>query len=398
MDQLFEHSLRPEECLLRELKNDKHIVFSIPKEDADTETRLALTPEAVSILVDEGHEVLVESGAGAGMNYSDMRYAENGATIVDNAEDAFSADIILKIAPPTPEEVALMNDHATLFSMLQLSLFDVKSILLMRKKKINAIAYELIKDNQRNFPVATAISEIEGMAAISIASQYMSNDNGGKGLLLGGIAGVSATEVLIIGAGIAGATAARTAMALGAQVKVFDHDINKLRKLQQTLGQHLFTSVLHPQVLIKAFKSADTVIGALRYINGSERFLVSENLVETMKKGSVIIDLSIDQGGCFETSECRPISAPVYEKCGVIHYCVPNLSSRVGRTASMALSDIFAPMMLHIARSGGIKNAISQEAGIRNGMYLYNGILVNRLIGQHFNISANDIGLLLGNF
>lgn len=390
--------LQPEECLLHEIKNNKHLVFGIPKENQEIETRLPLTPEAVSILVEEGHEVLLETGAGLGMNYTDMRYSEAGATVVETAEDAFSADIVFKIAPPTPEEVALMNDRSAIFSMLQLSLFSKESIQLMMKKKIMAVSYELIKDEQRNFPVMSSISEIEGSTAISIAAQYMSNENGGKGLLLGGIAGVSATEVLILGAGIAGSAAARTAMALGAQVKIFDHDINKLRKLQQQLGQHVFTSVIHPRVLFKALAGADAVIGTLRYINGSERFMVSEDLVRTMKKGSVIIDLSVDQGGCFETSECRNINNPAYERCGVIHYCVPNISSRVGRTASMALSNIFTPMALKIAAAGNVRLTASEDSGFRNGVYLYNGILVNKLIGNHFNLPSNDIGLLMAGF
>jgi alanine dehydrogenase len=400
MESLFGNkgNLQPEECLLHEIKNNKKLVFGIPKENQAIETRLPLTPEAVAILTEEGHEVLLESGAGLGMNYTDIRYAEAGATIVETAEDAFSADIIFKIAPPTTEEVALMNDRAAVFSMLQLSHFSKESIQRMMQKKIMAVSYELIKDEQRNFPVMSSISEIEGSTAIHIAAQYMSNENGGKGLLLGGIAGVSATEVLILGAGIAGYSAARSALALGAQVKVFDHDINKLRKLQQQLGQHVFTSVIHPRVLFKAFSHADAIIGTLRYINGSERFMVSEDLVRTMKKGAVIIDLSVDQGGCFETSECRNLNNPAYEKCGVIHYCVPNISSRVGRTASMALSNIFAPMALRIASSGSVRHIASEDSGFRNGVYLYNGILVNRLIGNHFDLPSNDIGLLIAGF
>ena len=400
MEKLFagKEGLQPQECLLREIKNNKKIVFGIPKENQSIETRLALTPEAVAIIVEEGHEVLLETGAGLGMNYTDVRYAESGATIVDTAEDAFSADIILKISPPTPQEVAMMNDRSTIFSMLQLSLLSRDSIIKMMQKKINAVAYELLKDEQRKFPVVSSISEIEGMTAVSIAAQYMSNENGGKGLLLGGIAGVSSAEVMILGAGIAGASAARTALALGAQVKIFDHDINKLRKLHQQLGQHIFTSVIHPRVLVKALGTADVVISTLKYINGSERFMVSEDLVRTMKKGAVIVDLSVDQGGSFETSECRTLSDPVYERSGVIHYCVPNISSRVGRTASMALSNIFAPMALRIASMGGVRNIASEDYGFRNGLYLYNGILVNRLIGNHFNLPANDIGLLMAGF
>ncbi len=391
----LQENVFPQECLLHTAKSNKRLTFGLPSENRRMETRLALTPEAVALLAEEGHEVFVETGAGLGMGYTDLHYSEAGATIVDMSKDVFSADIVLKIAPPTPEEVVLMNNRSSLLSMLELSLFSKESIEMMMRKKITAIANELIRDEQRNFPVVSSISEIEGMTAISIASQYMSNDNGGKGLLLGGIAGISSTQVVILGAGIAGAVAARTAMALGAQVKIFDHDINKLRKLQQRLGAHVFTSVIHPKVLFKALASADAVIGTLRYINGSERFMVSEDLVRTMKKGAVIIDLSVDQGGCFETSECRTLADPAYERCGVLHYCVPNLSSRVGRTASMALSNILAPLLLKIAANGGVRATANSDYGFRNGMYLYNGILVNRLVGQHFELSFNDIGLLM---
>ncbi len=391
-------NLQPSERLLREISNSKRLLFGIPKENQTLETRLALTPEAVSLLVEEGHEVLIETGAGLGMNYTDLRYSECGATIVQNATDVLAADIVLKISPPTPSEITLLRDKATIFSMLQLSLFSADSMKLMMQKKITAFAYELIKDEQRNFPVVSSMSEIDGVTAISIAAQLMSNENGGKGLLLGGIAGVSPTEVLILGAGIAGSTAARTALALGAQVKIFDHDINKLRKLQQRFGQHVFTSVIHPSVLFKALASADAVIGTLKYINGSERFMVSEDLVRTMKHGAVIVDLSVDQGGCFETSKCRNLSDPTYEVHGVTHYCVPNLSSRVGRTASIALSNIFVPLMLKIGESGNIVTAVGQNSGLRNGAYLYKGILTNRLIGSHFNLPANDIGLFMTGF
>jgi alanine dehydrogenase len=291
-----------------------------------------------------------------------------------------------------------MQNNSSIFSMLQLSHLSAESIQLMRKKKMNAIAYELIRDEQKTFPVVSSISEIEGSTAIGVAAELMSNERGGKGLLLGGVAGISPTEVLILGAGITSTVAARTALALGAQVKIFDHDISKLRKIQHYLGQQVFTSVIHPAVLFKALSSADAVIGNLRYINGSERFMVSEELVKTMKNRAVIIDLSIDQGGCFETSRCRTLKNPVYEKHGVIHYCVPNISARVARTTSMALSNIFAPMLLKISHSGSVSSAIAESSGFRNGAYLYEGILVNRLIGDYYGINSNDISLLLAGF
>jgi len=393
-----QRSLFPEECLLREIARQPRLSIGIPKENIDVETRLALTPEGVAIVTEEGHSVYVQRGAGDGMSYSDLQFSEAGAFLVDDASEVFSADIVLKIAPPTIQELNMMQDRSAILSMLQLTNLSADCIKLMIKKKMTAIAYELIKDEQKNFPVVNSISEIEGNTAIAVAAELMSNERGGKGLLLGGVAGITPTEVIILGAGITGSVAARTALALGAQVKIFDHDINKLRKIQHYLGQQVFTSVIQPNVIFRALSSADAVIGNLRYINGSERFMVSEALVKTMKSGAIIIDMSVDQGGCFETSECRTLKNPVYEKHGVIHYCVPNISARVARTTSMALSNIFAPIILKIGNSGGIKPAINESAGFRNGAYIFGGILVNRLIGSYYGISSNDIGLLLAGY
>ena len=393
-----QRTLFPEECLLREISRQPRLSIGIPKENSAVETRLALTPEGVAIVVEEGHSVYVERGSGEPMQYSDLLYSEAGAFMVDSASEVFSADMVLKIAPPTIEELNMMHDRSTIMSMLQLTNLSTDCIKLMMSKKMNAIAYELIKDEQKQFPVVSSISEIEGNTAIAVAAELMSNERGGKGLLLGGVAGISPTEVLILGAGIAGSVAARTAIALGASVKIFDHDINKLRKIQHYLGQQVFTSVIHPAVLFKALSTADAVIGNLRYINGSERFMVSEELVKTMKPGAIIIDMSVDQGGCFETSECRTLQNPVYEKHGIIHYCVPNISARVARTSSMALSNIFAPILLKIGNSGSVDSAINESAGFRHGAYIYGGVLVNRFFGNYYGIASNDIGLLLAGY
>ena len=397
-DQKEHRSLFPEECLLREIARQPRMSIGIPKENAAAETRLALTPEGVAIVTEEGHSVYVQRGAGVPMSYTDLQYSEAGAFLVDDASEVFAADIVLKIAPPTIEELNLMHDRSSVLSMLQLSNLSADSIKLMMKKKLNAIAYELIRDEQKTFPVVSSISEIEGNTAIAVAAELMSNERGGKGLLLGGVAGISPTEVLILGAGITGSVAARTALALGAQVKIFDHDINKLRKIQHYLGQRVFTSVIHPNVLFKALATADAVIGNLRYIYGFERFMISEDLVKTMKPGAIIIDMSVDQGGCFETSECRTLQDPVFEKHGIIHYCVPNISARVARTSSMALSNVFAPILLKIGHSGSVKSAISESSGFRHGAYIYSGVLVNRLIGDYYGIPSNDIGLLLAGY
>ena len=381
-----QHTLFPEECLLREIAHQPRLSIGIPKENADVETRLALTPEGVAIVTEEGHSVFIQRGAGVPMSYSDLQYSEAGAYMVDNASEVFGTDIVLKITPPTIEELNMMHDRSSILSMLQLSNLSAESIKLMMKKKMNAVAFELIKDEQTAFPVVSSISEIEGNTAIAVAAE------------LGGVAGITPTEVLILGAGIAGSVAARTALALGAQVKIFDHDINKLRKIQHHLGQQVFTSVIQPAVLFRALASADAVIGNLRYINNSDRFMISEDLVKTMKPGAVIIDMSVDQGGCFETSECRTLQNPVYERHGVIHYCVPNISARVARTSSMALSNIFAPIMLKVGNSGSVKSAISESSGFRHGAYIFGGVLVNKLIGDYYGIIANDIGLLIAGY
>ena len=388
----------PETLLLREIAGQQKLTIGIPKEETANETRLALTPEGVAIVVEEGHRVIVERGAGVAMNFSDLQYSEAGAEISDSAESIFSADMVMKIAPPLAAEVAMMRKHATIFSMLQISVLSKEAIKQMMQKKLNAVAYELIRDEQKNFPVVSSISEIEGISAISVAAELMGSERGGKGLLLGGVPGIPPSEVVILGASIAGIVAARTAIALGATVKIFDHDIAKLRRVHSSLGHDIFTSVIHPTVLIKALATADVLIGNLRYINGSERFMVSEDLVKTMKKGAIIVDLSVDQDGCFETSECRSLKNPVFEKYGVIHYCVPNISARVARTSSMVLSNIFTPLILNIASAGGVLSFMREDLGFRNGVYLCEGMLVNRLVGAHYNFPSSDIGLLIAGY
>ena len=327
-------------------KVGNRLLIGIPCERKEGEKRLALTPEAVDMLTDRGHRVLVESGAGLGINYSDNHYSEAGAEIVATPAEVYQADIILKILPPLTAEVMMMKPRTTLFSTVQFNTFSHEAFELMMAKRITAVAYELLADDKQRCPVLNVISEIEGTASITIASELLSNTQGGKGILLGGIPGVSPTEVVIIGAGNAGTVATRAAMALGASVKVFDDDINKLRTIQQVLGQGLFTSTFHPNVLQNAFRSADVVIGAMRYINTRHRYIIAEDMIRIMKRGALVIDLRINQGGCFETTCCLCPSDPaVFEQYGVLHYCRQNISNRVARTTSMALSNIFVPML-----------------------------------------------------
>jgi alanine dehydrogenase len=386
--------------LRKELSNARHpMTIGIPKENQKIEKRLVFTPEAVDMIVDAGHEVIFEEGAGGGINYSDAVYSESGAQITNDRKQVFSCDLIFKITPPTLEEVQMMKQRATILSMLQMPDINMDTIKSMIAKQINAVGYELMSPDGVTFPVRNSISEIEGAASISVVSELLSNENGGKGILMGGVPGVSPTEVVIIGAGVAGTVAARAALSLGALVKVFDSNISKLRKLQNDLGNPVFTSVFQPNVLVNTFKSADVVIGAMRYINDPVRHVISEDVVKSMKQGALIIDLRINQGGCFETTCFLPENHPmVFEKHGVLHYCVPNISSRVARTTSMALSNIFTPLIVQIGELGGVAGIATSDGGFRSGFYMYSGKLVNSYVAKSFNLPANDIGLFLSVF
>lgn len=380
-------------------KINHRLLIGIPREQNAEEKRLALTPEAIDMLTDCGHRVLVEKDAGLGINYSDNHFAEAGAEIVDTAEEVYRADIIFKILPPLPQEVALMKPRATVFSMMQLNLFPAEALALMIAKRITAVAYELLEDNHNGLPVLCAVSEIEGSAAIMIASELLSNVHGGKGILMGGIPGVPPTEVVIIGAGTAGTVAARTALSLGALVKVFDENIQKLRQLQRTAGMKVFTSNFHPNVLRNAFLSADVVIGAMRYINTRHRYIIAEDLIRTMKRGSLLIDLRVNHGGCFETTCGLAASDPaIFEQYGVLHYCRPNVSNNVARTTSMALSNLFVPIILSLGEKGAIQTLVKMDLGFRAGVYLYCGKPVNRYVADHFNLPSTDISIYLSAF
>lgn len=389
----------PQELLKELSKVNNRLLIGIPCERVEDERRLALTPEAVDMLTDRGHHVLVETGAGLGINYSDNHYSEAGAEIVATPAEVYQADVILKILPPLAAEVAMMKQRATLFSTVQFNVFSQEAFELMMAKRVTAIAYELLADETQCCPVLNVISEIEGTASISIASELLSNMQGGKGILLGGIPGVSPTEVVIIGAGNAGTVAARAAMALGASVKVFDDDINKLRTIQQVLGQGLFTSTFHPNVLQNAFRSADVVIGAMRYINSRHRYIIAEDMIRTMKRGALVIDLRINQGGCFETTCCLCPSDPaIFEQYGVLHYCKQNISNYVARTTSMALSNIFVPMLFQLGDAGAVQGMVKSDPGFKSGVYMYCGKPVNNYVSNRFGLSSNNIDLYLSAF
>lgn len=387
--------MQPQESML-EVKNKKNKLYiGIPKEVSFQENRIPLTPLSVALLVNNGHDVMLESNAGLAANFTDTNYSEQGAQIVYDTKKVYEADIIIKIAPPTKEEIEMMKPGQLLISALQLSTLKADCLHALMKKKITALCFEHLEDEGGSLTVVRAMSEIVGATSILIAAEYLSNIFEGKGLMLGGITGVPPTEIVILGAGTVGEYAARTAISLGAEVKVFDPSIYKLRRLQNNIGTRVFTSVVQPIVLEKAITTCDVAIGAMRADDGRSPQIVSEATVSKMKPNSVIIDVSIDQGGCFETSEVTNHTHPVFRKYDVIHYCVPNIASRVARTATYALTNIFTPILLDIGEQGSLKNVIWQKAGIRNAVYIYQGHLTNKHMGERFSIPSKDLDLLV---
>jgi alanine dehydrogenase len=392
---LTQTALMPQEEMLEIGRKKGKLFIGIPKEISFQENRVALVPDAVALLVNNGHRIIVETNAGKMANFQDHDYSEAGAQIVYSAEEVYKADIILKVAPPSPQEIEMMQQRQTLISALQLTVQPEDFLKQLIAKRITAVAFDWIQDQDGIYSVIRSMGEIAGGTSILIAAEYLSNVNNGQGAILGGISGISPTEVLILGAGTVGEFATRAALGLGASVKVFDNNIYRLRRLQSDIGTRVFTSVIQPRVLAKHLKTADVVIGAIRAQQGRTPCVVSEEMVSEMKVGSVIIDVSIDQGGCFETSEVTNHTRPVFRKHGVIHYCVPNIASRVSRTASYALSTIFAPILLSIGEEGGVENMLRRDAGVRNGVYLYNGTLTNQVLGEMFKLPYKDINLLM---
>jgi alanine dehydrogenase len=376
-------------------QKDQKLFIGIPKETTSQENRVPLSPSAVEFLVQNGHQIIIESKAGEASHFSDQKFSEAGATIIQSHEEIFNADIILKIEPPTASEIELMKPDQLLISALQLDQMDPINLNRMLLKRINAIAYEFLQDDSGFFPIIRAMSELAGHASILLASEYLNNANIGKGELIGGFTGIPPTQIVIIGAGAVGEYACKAALGLGANVKIFDNELYRLRRLQDNIGSKVFTSTIQPNILAEALRTCDVAIGALRGEQGRSPVVVSEKMVAKMKPNSIIIDVSIDQGGVFETSEITNHKRPIFKKHEVIHYCVPNITARVSRTASYALSNIFTPLLNDISNYGGFHDVIKIAPGFRNGVYLYKGQLVNESLSKKFNMPFKDINLLL---
>ena len=386
--------LIPKEERLEVKLREGSLSIGIPKESHQQEKRISLTPEAVQVLVANGHEITVESGAGLDANLTDQEYSEAGATISYNSKEVFSKPIVLKVSPLTDVEIDLLTPNAFLLSTVQINTQKKSYFEKLSAKKVTAIGFEFIKDSHDQLPVVRLLSEIAGTTSVLLAGELLANTNGGNGVLMGGIAGVRPTEIVILGAGTVGEYASRAALGLGANIRVFDESLSRLRRLQTGLGVRVSTSMLDPKELEKSLMRCDVAIGALRG-NGRTPCVVSEKMVEKMKPGTVIIDLSIDNGGCFETSEITTHTQPVIIKHDVIHYAVPNITSRVARTSSKALSNFFMPYLLTIAKDGGFERVIKNDSGLRSGIYLYHGLLTKKRISDWFDLPFHDINLLI---
>jgi len=394
---LPKNMLLPKEEMLEVKQKGQRIKIGIPSDFPKVEYRVPLTPQAVDLLTSYGHEIYVEANAGESANYSDDEYRNMGAVIVDKKEEVFQCDIIIRVAPFGCDEIDLLRGNQVIFSNMQIQSHSKESVEKLMKKKVTGIAYEYFENEDGYLPFVHQMSQISGITSITIASEYLSNSRNGKGVLFGDVTGITPAELVIIGTSTAAEYAARAALALGIFVKVFDTSVSDLSELEEKLGRRIFTSVFYPKVLKKALVSADAVVGATSF-NTTPKFKVSEEMVKTMKEGTVIIDLNVSQGGCFETSHCTDLNNPTFIKHGVVHYCVPNIPSLVARTASISFSNILIPALLAISDHGGVDNYIKSSKGFRKGAYLYRGILTNSDVGNYFNFPAQDINLLLDAF
>lgn len=388
-------SLYPQEQLLAINKRKNSFFIGLPREISLQENRISLTPDAVALLINNGHEIWVETNAGEGAKFPDRSYSDAGAKIVYSPQEVYKAEVILKIEPPTLEEIEYMHAGQTLISAIQLGQFTTDRLQAIIKKKVTALAYEFIEDKVGGMPIVRAMSEIAGSSVMPIASEYLSTVKHGKGVILGGITGVPPTKVVIIGAGTVAEYAARAALGLGARVQIFDNHLYKLRRIKHLLGQQIYTSTIDTYTLSDTLKTADVVIGALRAEKGRARHVITEEMVSKMKPDSLIIDLSVDQGGCVETSEITTLDSPIFRKYDVIHYCVPNIASRVAHTATTALSNIFTPTILRAAEEGGVEEMIFSHKWFMKGVYTYKGGLTNEYLARKFGLKYKNIELLL---
>jgi len=373
-----------------------NISLGIPKERALDERRVAISPAGVQILAEHGVRVIVETTAGQCCNFSDTEYAEAGALIAPSPEELFhQSNVIVKVLPPLPEELPLFSSGQMLISALHLGTVNRHLMKTLLEKNITALGFEFIETRDGELPIVRTLSEIAGSLAIQTAAKYLETGYGGSGILLGGIAGVPPANVTIIGAGTVGLFAAQDALGLGAQVTVIDKEINRLRRFEAFFNRHLVTAIANEHYISQLAKTSDVMIGALSPKKKIIRPLVSEQVVKTMKPGSVIIDVSIDQGSCFATSRHTSHTNPIYVKHGVTHYCVPNIPSAVAKTASFALTNTLLPFLLKLTEHETISDILWKSHSLRKGTYLFKGYVTKKILAELTDFPYREIDMLL---
>lgn len=364
--------------------------IGVPKEICRNEQRIALTPDAVQALAQAGHHIIIEQGAGAGSFFTDQQFSEAGAEITTDRKKVFGNDLIIKINPPCKEEIEMIRPGAFLISALQINMQEAEYFHMLAAKKVNALAFEFIQDDYGQRSLVKMIGEIAGSTAVLYGAELLSKSNG---LLLGGITGVRPSEVVIIGAGMIGEFAAKAALGLRANVRIFDSSLTKLGRLHSIIPQGVPTSVLDPKELTKAIRRADLVIGALPRLN--QKPIVTEDMVQLMKKGSVIIDLVVDYGKCIETSELTTIEEPYIIKHDVLHCGLPNITSKVSRSTSKAISNFFLSYLLQLDDEGGMENSLMRDINVKKSLYMYKGRHTQQKICDRFGLQFHDINLLI---
>jgi len=390
-----EQRLYPQEAPAKIAKKTNALHIGVPKEATKQEKRVPIKPASVEVLTASGHEIVIQSEAGLLSNFSDQEYSAAGARIAYKSKEVFECSTVLKVAPPSLREIGLMKPGGTLLSTFQVGKQKAAYLEAVNKKKLIAIGYEFIQDKGGGLPLVRAMSEIAGSNVMIIAAEYLSSANNGRGIIAGGITGVPPTKVMILGAGTVAEFTARAAIGHGAEVRVFDDNIYKMQRLKHAIGHEVYTSTFDASLLDKEVREADVIVGAVRMDKGKSKVIITENMVTEMKPGSVIIDVSIDQGGCIETSEITSHDNPVFVKHEITHYCVPNIASRVPQTASLAISNIFTPILQEAGDVGGFDEMIYQKSWLQKGVYAYNGTLTNLDIAKRFNLIYKDLSLFM---
>ncbi len=392
----IERGLLPLERQQAVAERTRGLRIGVPSEAANEERRVALAPYACGILAAAGHDVLIEAGAGRQAHLPDHEYADAGAEVVPSAAEVYAqADLVVKVAPPRADELALMRERQTLISALHLGAMSAEVLERLMELRVTGIAFEFIADADGTLPIVRMMHEISGSVAVQIAARLLESSAGGRGVMLGGISGVPPASVVILGAGVVGEWAARTALGFGAHVTVLDADLRALRALERNLDRRVTTAMANAPYVRQAVKSADVVIGAMMTAGQRSPMVVTEEAVRGMRAGSVIVDVVIDQGGCIETSRPTSPDEPTYRLHDVVHYCVPNLPTVVARTATYALSNVLVPFLLEIGEAGNINDALWTNTSLRSGTYVYRRHLTKKSLAAMFGMAHRDIELLI---